>query len=48
MSFNAVSKMEVGLPLVLCRRDQQTALRCFSGDCKVLNGKGKSPVRRIR
>ena len=33
--------MGEGPPLVSCRRDQQTALRCFPGDRAVLNGIGK-------
>ena len=38
---NAVIKMEVGPPQVSCRRNLQTALRCFPGDWAVLNGIGK-------
>ena len=38
VAINAVSKMEVGPPQVLYRRNLQTALRCFPGDRKVLNG----------
>jgi len=48
VSINAVSKMEVGPPQVLYRRNLQTTLRCCPGDRAVLNGYGKSPVIRIR
>jgi hypothetical protein len=44
----AVIKMGENPPQVSFRRDLQTALRCFSGDWKVLNGWEKSPVERIR
>jgi hypothetical protein len=45
---DAVIKMEVGPPQVSYRRDLQTAPRCFLSDWEVLNGWGKSPVKRIR
>jgi hypothetical protein len=38
VSVNAVSKMEVGPPQVLYRRNLQTTLRCCPGDWSVLNG----------
>ena len=39
---NAVTKMEVGPPQVLYRRDLQTTLRCFPEKCwEVLSGIGK-------
>jgi len=39
--IDVVNKMMVGPSLALCRQSQQTAPRCWTGDCEVLNGKGK-------
>lgn len=41
LKLNVVNKMMEGPSLALYRQSQQTAPRCQTGNCAVLNGKGK-------